>query len=308
MNRQDYIGASEVGALVAGCDEYGRTPLTIYLEKLGLKDRKESAVLARGNDLEPIIFEKYCKHILPEGDHLTYQPAGWDNPLVNQDYPWLGCHPDAMNGTWILEIKTVSSQIKQFNDDIVENLKLVKPSWYWQAQTQLLITGKSRVVIFPWLVNAFDWGALPQIEITPDKEAFRTIVEVTNDYYFEHLLKKVVPENTEQPPRELSVDHVETDEQLAQDIQDFATLSHQTKQLTKALDQVKDKLKKQYQDTQIKTIKAGSTVIRANWKAGASRLSKDLCTARGLDLTGCFERGKQVYTLEVIRSKDGNTD
>ena len=305
LNRSKYLGASEVGAIMSGCDEYERTPLTIYLEKLGIKDKKESEIMQRGLDLEPTLFAHYIKEYGNEYG-FEYQPTDFDNPYINPDYPWLGCHPDALSKDRlsILEIKLLSSEWVVSGQDPQEWLKENHPSKYWQAQAQLAILGANQVIIYPWVNNVHAWRALPAITITPNPDDIMAMITKTHDFWYNNIIANKIPEYEVEQPTELKSDYVETDEQLIQDIQDFAEMSKQIKDLTKALDNVKDKLKKEYCQKPYKSILAGQILLRASSKSGASRLSKDLCIAKGLDLTGCFERGKPIYSLEVARRID----
>jgi hypothetical protein len=305
MNRNDYLGASEVGAIVAGRDEYDRTPLSIYLEKLGLKDKSESEIMQRGIDLEKTIFFKFLENVWDGENSWTYQPTDWDHPIMNPEIPWLACHPDATDEQGnILEIKLVGHELPIDGDDAVKWLKAIRPSWYYQAQAQLLITGKARVILFVWVNSPFAWHSQMTVEILPNKTDMQEIVEKTHAFYYDNLLANKIPEYAEEKPVELKTDFVETDAQLIQDIQDFAEMTVQEHNLKTSLDNLKDKLKGVYSKTTHKSILAGQILLRANMKLGASRLSKDRCIAQGLDLTGCYERGAPVYTLEVARRKE----
>lgn len=303
--RNEYIGASEVGAIVSGCDEYGKTPLTIYMEKLGLRDKNESEIMSRGNDLERILFNKFQEQEETTGLWL-YQPCAWEEPLTHEDYPWLGCHPDAWRkkAGHILELKLVSSDLPLPDKDEIEWLKVIRPSWYWQAQTQLAITGFEKVILFVWVNNQFAWHHQFTLEIPANKDDIKTLVEKTHEFFYTNIKGNKIPEYVEEKPIELKTDWVETDKQLVQDIEDFAVMSEQIHGLQKSFDNLKDKLKSVYSEKPYKSILAGQILLRANMKSGASRLSKDRCIASGLDLTGCYERGKPVYTLEVVRRKD----
>lgn len=307
MNRQDYLGASEVGAIMSGCDEYDRTPLTVYLQKLGLKDTPESEIMQRGNDLEPIVFAKYVE-LFGNSDRFEYQPTDFENPIWVAAMPWLGCHPDAMSedNLTILEIKLVQNKLAIEGQDPQEWLKAFHPSKYWQCQTMMAITGarKVRIIFHTNNYTKEGWHLEPPIEITPNPDDISKLVEMTYTFWHENVLKKIPPEYDEPEKIELTTDYVETDPQIIQDIDDFAVMSKQVKDLDKALDGLKAKLKTLYSQKPFKSILAGQILLRANIKSGASRLSKDRCIAQGLDLTGCFERGAPVYTLEVVRRKD----
>lgn len=305
MNRQDYLGASEVGAIMSGCDEYDRTPLTVYLQKLGLKDTPESEIMQRGNDLEPIVFAKYGE-LFGNSDKFKYQPTDFDNPIINPDMPWLGCHPDAMSedNLTILEIKLISNEWPIEGQDPQEWLKAFHPSKYWQCQTMMAITGARKVVVFPWVNNQHTWHGMAPIEVYPNHDDMSDMLDKTYIFWHDNILKKVLPEHIEPEKIELTTDYVETDPQIIQDIDDYAVMTKQSKDLEKALDVLKAKLKTLYSQKPFKSILAGQNLLRANIKSGASRLSKDRCIAQGLDLTGCFERGASVYTLEVVRRKD----
>lgn len=305
MNRQNYLGASEVGAIMSGCDEYDRTPLTVYLQKLGLKETPESEIMQRGNDLEPIIFKNYIREY-GNNDGFEYQPTDFESPIWVAAMPWLGCHPDAMSedNLTILEIKLISNEWPIEGQDPQEWLKAFHPSKYWQCQTMMAITGARKVIIYAWVNNQHTWHGMAPIEITPNPDDISKLVEMTYTFWHENILKKIPPEYNEPEKIELTTDYVETNPQIIQDIDDFAVMSKQVKDLDKALDVLKVKLKTLYSQKPFKSILAGQILLRANIKSGASRLSKDRCIAQGLDLTGCFERGAPVYTLEVVRRKD----
>jgi len=311
MTRSNYIGASETGAIVTGSDEYGRNPVSIYLNKLGLKEESESEIMQRGLDLEYTLYKKY----LETQDYTAgwqYQPCTWEEPLTNPDYPWLACHPDAINYKLgkVLEIKLIGNEWPIEDVDPVEWLKNFHPSKYYQAQTLMLIPQMNILDLFvhidgheKWRPHMFN-GGVPYLTIYPNKNDMLEIVEKTHDFFYTNIKGNKIPESVEEKPIELKTDWVETDPQLIQDIEDFAVMAKQEHDLKQSFDNLKDKLKAVYGQKPYKSILAGQILLRANMKSGASRLSKDRCIANGLDLTGCYERGKPVYTLEVARRKE----
>jgi len=305
LKRSGYLGASETGAIVTGSDEYGRNPLSIYLNKLGLKEESESEIMQRGLDLEKTIFDKFLT-TTEYTYNWKYQPCNWDDPIQNPDMPWLACHPDAVNDNLkqILEIKIVNNELPIDDRDPVDWLKAIRPSWYWQAQTQLAITGMSKVILFVWVNGSFSWHHQMTVEILPNLDDIKRMLEVTSDFFYTNIQGNKIPESVEEKPIELKTDWVETDPQLIQDIEDFAVMAKQEHDLKQSFDNLKDKLKAVYGEKPYKSILAGQILLRANIKSGASRLSKDRCIANGLDLTGCYERGKPIYTLEVARRKN----
>lgn len=312
MNRNDYLGASEVGAIVAGRTEHDDTPVAIYLRKKGLKESYESEIMQRGLDLEYALYKKFIKtQPKQERNGWKYQPCKWEEPLINPKYPWLACHPDAINTSLkqVLEIKLISKEWP-LDEDIIAWLKAFHPSKYWQFQSLLMITESEILKVYAqvnchekWRAQVFGEGK-QYLEILPNKTDMQEIVEKTHAFYYDNLLANKIPEYTEEKPVELKTDFVETDAQLIQDIQDFAEMTVQERNLKASLDNLKDKLKGVYSKTTHKSILAGQILLRANMKSGASRLSKDRCIAQGLDLTGCYERGAPVYTLEVVRRKE----
>ncbi len=138
--RRQGIGSSDAAA-ACGVPSFGRSPLSVYLEKLGLMPPLvPSIAMKKGLLLEPLIFEEYeseTKNVAempeyPDGRHTFQHP----------DYPWMLATPDRMvrNGP-IVEGKLPSSR-DGFGEPWTDQ---VPANYFIQAVHQMAVTGRDEV-------------------------------------------------------------------------------------------------------------------------------------------------------------------
>lgn len=130
--RDGLITASEVGAIcrVSPFD----SPMSVFYSKLGYKKKFDSAAMARGRESEAEIFSIFMTKTGWRGRRCSWL-------LQSLIHPHIAASPDGFvrnrTGTGLLEIKCS----KYYADrDIPEY-------WYYQIQTQLLVTGLEYAVL-----------------------------------------------------------------------------------------------------------------------------------------------------------------
>lgn len=107
MNRQEWLEARRKGigssdaAAVCGLSPW-RTPLHVYLDKLGLLPDETSEAMEWGLRLEPVISAAYAERVNHEGYLTLAEPPMAAHP----NRPWMLASVDRMAGDRIVELKT----------------------------------------------------------------------------------------------------------------------------------------------------------------------------------------------------------
>jgi putative phage-type endonuclease len=128
--RSSGVGASEAAA-AAGLDPY-RSPLDLYLQKLGLKDRVRATVPMRvGNALEPLMAELYREETgrTLEAAQVFYR---------DRDRPHVFATVDGIADGRVVEFKTTTGRNKDVGSDGDE----LPCGWILQVQQQMHVTGR----------------------------------------------------------------------------------------------------------------------------------------------------------------------
>jgi len=190
--RKRGIGSSDCAA-VLGLSEY-RTPLDVYLEKIGEKpDQEENLKMKFGLEAEPIIarmFEQKTGLLVRNDFKIRTHPV----------YPFLIANLDRTvvsnndRGVGILEIKTTSEAYQKTWEDEVPI------SYYLQIQHQMMVTGYEYgyfAILFFGFTGVKDFQV---IEVKRD-DAFikNAMLPRLIDFWMMHVQTRVPPEpiNTE---------------------------------------------------------------------------------------------------------------
>jgi putative phage-type endonuclease len=127
--RNTGIGASEAAA-ASGLDPY-RSPLDLYLQKLGLKDRVRATIPMRvGNALEGLMAELYREETGREVESRQVFYRDHDRPHVFATV-------DGIAGGRVVEFKTTTSR----NKDVGNEGDELPFGWLLQVQQQMHVTG-----------------------------------------------------------------------------------------------------------------------------------------------------------------------
>lgn len=129
--RKSGVGSSDSPALILG-SHFGRTPMSLFIEKLGLDDKPDSddEGLALGNELEPFVRERLMREADCYIDHdaALYRSRRWPFMLASPD----GFVLDAEGRTIaVVECKTAGS-LGDWSDGVPERYRI-------QAQHQMAV-------------------------------------------------------------------------------------------------------------------------------------------------------------------------
>jgi len=286
------LTATQIGALL-GVSRYGKTASDVYDYYIYPREQKQTPDMLRGQELEPIVLDKYEK--IMDCGSLYRQPAleGKDpekmhkglyrlcerpdiKELVADDFTseelqkayWLGCHPDGLiieDGHIIgaVEIKTVKSSF-----DL--EAKGIYPDHIIQCQTILLCTGA------PWIdLCYFDvgrWNLVPDNAVTeriyPDPKIWHSILMVARKFWHDNILQKVPP----------AQNHI---------VSDFRV---ESEELSKDIDKVEDDL-----PLQIKLTELAKEAVEANIELKAAERKRELAYQALDDAT--IGRKKKKFVL-----------
>lgn len=180
--RKQGIGSSEIAA-VCGIDKY-RTPLDVYLEKLGLVESFQGNNFTYwGTKLEKPIAEHYAETNLVELIEV--------GTLVHPECSFILATPDRIvheDGVWkkCLEVKTANAWSKKSwgvgSDEIPEN-------YFAQCQWEMLVTGLNECDLAV-LIGGNDYR---EYQIKRDDELLGILVEKATVFWNEHVMKGIPP-------------------------------------------------------------------------------------------------------------------
>ena len=183
--RRTYLGGSDAGALLH-LSPYS-SPLSVYVDKMGLLPPRESEIMLWGTLLEPVIRDEYERRLREETEtEVTVK----DNPLIyrHTEMPWMGGTVDGIvlwpDGTEEgLEIKTASEFLAR---DWANNS--VPPHYYAQVQHYMALLGWPRVHVACLLGRR-----LIERVVERDEEYISVITEVERKFWEDHVQPQVMP-------------------------------------------------------------------------------------------------------------------
>ena len=190
--RKTGIGGSDVSAIL-GLSKY-RTPLTVYMEKLGLKsDTPTNQHMEFGNELEPFILSKYAdmqaKYSLKEVTLQTDIPT-----QRHKDYPFLLANVDGLtNDNIIVEAKNVGiyGDKGDYNGHAwgQQRTSQIPNSYLLQVAHYCMVMDKPEAHIVPYF-----GGSDIRIYIYHRNAEFeQNIQRICSHFWHEHVLKRVPP-------------------------------------------------------------------------------------------------------------------
>lgn len=180
--RKNGVGASDT-PIIMGFSNY-KTPYQLYRDKLGLDDieQKETEQQYWGNRLESIIVEEYSKK---NDVRVIYSP-----PMVHKlDKPYMFANLDALIPTEnaVLEVKTVDKFQKHLWG--TEGTDIIPMAYLVQVAHQCIVTNAEYGVI-ACLIGGNEYK---EYRYNRDSELEAMICEAVDNFWFNHVLKKIDP-------------------------------------------------------------------------------------------------------------------
>ncbi len=184
-DRATFLGGSDAAA-VLGISPW-RTPLDVYLEKVGGAPRGEFdesrlRAIARGKRMEPYVLD-----LLAEETGL--QIIARNRRYMDNEFPFLACEVDAEDDAGEnIEIKTVSPfKAREWGEEATDEIPV---HYTAQAMHGLMITGRP-VCIFGVLIGGDD---LRVYRVERDDETIHHLRAKEVAFWREHVQKRIPPE------------------------------------------------------------------------------------------------------------------
>lgn len=176
--RKKGIGGSDASALL-GLNPYA-TPLTVYLDKIGeLEEKETTEAMRQGTDLEQYVADRFCEATGKKVKRVNriLQHPEYDWMLANIDRDIIG--EDAG-----LECKTCSPYSK-FRFDEGE----INPHYYWQAMHYMAVTGAPRWYVAV-LVLSKDFFVFC---VERNEQEIETLVSAEREFWTGNVEKRIPP-------------------------------------------------------------------------------------------------------------------
>lgn len=191
--RRGGVGASDVPA-IAGLSPYA-SPMSVYLEKLGLLVTPESPLMRFGKDLEQVIARMFTRE-------TGLYVLGAQTTCTHPDEPWARCTVDGFTSESPDEMLGLQGP---FDPDAVAVLGVFESKYTSQAtadelplhyaaqaQWQMFVTGHD-VAHVAVLSLAFGRPSFRVYEVARDESAIARLVGMARAFWFDHVLALVPP-------------------------------------------------------------------------------------------------------------------
>lgn len=170
--RRTGIGSSDAAA-VCGLDPW-RTPLHVYLEKMGELPDSDNQAKRWGRRLEAVIAEAYVEE---SGNPVRPPP---ERIMRHPEYPWLLASLDRVTEVdgrpAVLEIKNVGRAGPEWGQPGTDAIPL---GYVIQAQHQLLVSGLDHAVV----AALFGGNRLGIYHVLRQETLYTTLVRVLTDFW-----------------------------------------------------------------------------------------------------------------------------
>ena len=177
--RQTGIGGSDAAA-VAGLSRF-RSPLQVYMEKLGLTEpQEETEAMYWGKKLEDLVAEEFS---LRTGMKLRRR----NETLRHKDYPWMIAHVDRLivGKDEGLECKTAGAyKADEWQGDDIP--------WEYAIQCHhyMAVTGYSAW----WIAVLIGGNRFVYKRIERDEEIIANLIKIESDFWNNHVVKRIPPD------------------------------------------------------------------------------------------------------------------
>lgn len=312
--RRTGIGGSDAGA-INGMNDYA-TPLTVYLDKKGLRHFNGNAYTSRGQRLEPVIRE-WTRQWLEQSEmnesSVETVPVMFtkevDGVKLNANLDGLvelGTDELMLQGTIIsglggLEIKTSGSG-KDFNDDEIP------ASYYCQVQHYMSVTGLKWFLLVAYILNADElkFYAVPRNEVF-----IGNLTKAEVDFWNENVAKGIPPKATGKECEDDALDGtlniaggktaVEIDDEMGGLLDELQTVNRSLEELKGKQEGIKEKIKSllfvKVGGDKSKSIVAKNAAYSVTWSVG-ERKSVDTVQ---LKKDGLYDKYSKVSTSTALR-------
>ena len=177
--RQTGIGGSDAAA-VAGLSRF-RSPLQVYMEKLGLTEpQEETEAMYWGKKLEDLVAEEFS---IRTGMKLRRR----NETLRHKDYPWMIAHVDRLivGKDEGLECKTAGAyKADEWQGDDIP--------WEYAIQCYhyMAVTGYSAW----WIAVLIGGNRFIYKRIERDEEIIANLIKIESDFWNNHVVKRIPPD------------------------------------------------------------------------------------------------------------------
>ena len=178
--RRQGIGGSDIAA-IAGVHPW-RSPLSVYLEKMGELEPEENEAMRWGRILEPIVAQEFARR------YPDYQVRRVNAVLQHPEVPYFLANIDREvrrrgSQPGVLEIKTSSAWMGgRWHNEVPDHV-MAQVQWY------LGITGYTWAVVAV-LIGGNDYR---EFEIERDDEVIELLQQIGKKFWEDHVIPKVPP-------------------------------------------------------------------------------------------------------------------
>lgn len=235
--RRGGIGGSEVSVL-AGLDDYGRTPLDVYRSKVYRIDTPDNPTLKSGRMLEPVV----GAHVEEALGRALINPNGiiWD-----KGEKIFFATPDRLLGSdTVVELKTTRLYIDE-----------CKLSWFLQAQWYMGVTQRDKAII-AWLIQGVDFD---YINVQRNESIIADLRDVARIFWDNHVAPKLPPSPISSAdaanlfPNHISGKSLEVDGELYDAVAELNSTKDAIAELKEKKDQLETKIKIAMKDSELLT-------------------------------------------------------
>jgi len=262
--RKNYIGGSDIAAIL-GLKNFGnRTALDIFLDKTSDEINNDTNTIAEwGVRLEPTIAEVYS-------GITGLEVEIHDSPIKHPKYPFLAANIDRWvdNKNYVLECKTASAFVaKKWGEegtDQIPDAYLCQVAWY------RAITNVEKVDIAV-LIGGNDFRIYTYRK---DKDFEDKLIRVGHNFWINHVLKKIPP--APETHEDMAILYARsngksktTNELITNKIDELKVLKEENKIAEDSIDKLKLSIKEFMADNEVLLNEEGD--IMATWKNTVSK-------------------------------------
>lgn len=183
--RRHGLGSSDMPRVV-GVSPHGG-PIDVYLDKLGLNERKESDEQDLGNEFEEAIAQRYARRT---GIELYPGPG----TMPHRDHAWALATPDRTRGRALVEIKLVGAgMLHLWRDGLAAHVEV-------QVQWQMEVCDVERADVAA-LLGGTDFRIFP---VERDRELGADLLALGEDFWTHHVLAREPPPMSGEDARRLA--------------------------------------------------------------------------------------------------------
>ena len=299
--RRSGVGASDAAA-ICGLDAW-RSPMAVWLDKVGLGDDTENAAMRWGQRLEGVVADEFAEQ------HPELSLSAPVGIYQHATHDWMLASPDRIvaladapgEPRALLEIKTAGQYVADKWADGVPDAYQV------QVQHQLAVCGLDRAWVAV-LIGGRDYRTL---EVARDDAALDALIDIEQEFWEGHVLTGEPPpvdghESTTDALKRLYADaRADTEVDLPADARDLLDRLRLAKAERKAVEDTVGELENQLR-AWLGTATAGTLDGRqvVTWKPfGQGRVDEDRFAAAQPDVVAGYRRTVEVVDWDVLAAE-----